>query len=178
MASEKWFDIRFGQEVKERRERRNLTQEELARRLSGRGVNLHVSSLAKIEAGTRSVRINEAVGFAEEFEVSVDTLVGRGEPDDTTLTFALVNVMGCLDDVQARIGHARGSVTDMGELLDDIANRFDVPAVEDVRRSVLKFDRRLDTAQTEVSAIVAMVVNAMGADEDRAPSSKPRRKPK
>ena len=38
---------------------------------------MHPTTIAKIEAGTRSVRINEAVGIAELFEISLDTLVGH-----------------------------------------------------------------------------------------------------
>ena len=38
---------------------------------------MHATTIAKIEAGSRSVRINEAVGIADLFEVSLDTLLGR-----------------------------------------------------------------------------------------------------
>jgi transcriptional regulator with XRE-family HTH domain len=38
---------------------------------------MHATTIAKIEAGSRSVRINEAVGIADLFEVSIDSLLGR-----------------------------------------------------------------------------------------------------
>ena len=38
---------------------------------------MHATTIAKIEAGSRSVRINEAVGIADLFEVSLDSLLGR-----------------------------------------------------------------------------------------------------
>jgi transcriptional regulator with XRE-family HTH domain len=38
---------------------------------------MHATTIAKIEAGTRSVRINEAVGIADLFDVSLDSLMGR-----------------------------------------------------------------------------------------------------
>jgi hypothetical protein len=38
---------------------------------------MHPTTVAKIEAGDRSVRINEAVGIADLFEVSLDSLLGR-----------------------------------------------------------------------------------------------------
>lgn len=46
--------------------------------LSDNGVQpMHPTIVAKIESGDRSVRINEAVGIADLFEVSVDSLLGR-----------------------------------------------------------------------------------------------------
>ena len=38
---------------------------------------MHPTTVAKIEAGDRSVRINEAAGIADLFEVSLDSLLGR-----------------------------------------------------------------------------------------------------
>lgn len=38
---------------------------------------MHPTTVAKIETGDRSVRINEAVGIADLFEVSLDSLLGR-----------------------------------------------------------------------------------------------------
>ncbi len=38
---------------------------------------MHATTVAKIEAGTRSLRVTEAVGIADLFEISVDTLLGR-----------------------------------------------------------------------------------------------------
>jgi hypothetical protein len=52
---------------------------------------MHATTIAKIEAGTRSVRINEALGIADLFEISLDTLTRRAnEPDDAVqLAFTL-----------------------------------------------------------------------------------------
>jgi transcriptional regulator with XRE-family HTH domain len=50
----------------------------MADMLSDRGIApMHATTIAKIEAGTRSVRINEAVGIADLFDVSLDSLMGR-----------------------------------------------------------------------------------------------------
>jgi transcriptional regulator with XRE-family HTH domain len=50
----------------------------MAKMLSDKGIHpMHPTTVAKIEAGDRSVRINEAVGIADLFEVSLDSLLGR-----------------------------------------------------------------------------------------------------
>ena len=50
----------------------------MADMLSDKGIApMHATTIAKIEAGSRSVRINEAVGIADLFEVSLDSLLGR-----------------------------------------------------------------------------------------------------
>jgi len=43
---------------------------------------MHWTTIAKIEKGERSVRIDEAAGIAELIETSVDALPGRAVPDD------------------------------------------------------------------------------------------------
>lgn len=78
MGSQKWVDKRFGERVKAERDHRGWSQAEMAKMLSDRGIHpMHPTTVAKIEAGDRSVRINEAVGIADLFEVSLDSLLGH-----------------------------------------------------------------------------------------------------
>lgn len=78
MGIQKWTDKRFGERVKDEREHRGWSQANMAKMLSDNGIHpMHPTTVAKIEAGDRSVRINEAVGIADLFEVSVDSLAGR-----------------------------------------------------------------------------------------------------
>lgn len=78
MASQKWMDKRFGERVKAERDHRGWSQADMAEMLAEKGVQpMHPTTVAKIEAGDRSVRINEAVGIADLFEISVDSLLGR-----------------------------------------------------------------------------------------------------
>ena len=50
----------------------------MAKMLLDRGIQpMHPTTIAKIEAGDRAVRINEAVGIADLFEVPLDSLLGR-----------------------------------------------------------------------------------------------------
>lgn len=78
MGSQKWTDEHFGKRVKAEREYRGWSQADMAKLLSDKGIHpMHPTTVAKIEAGDRSVRINEAVGIADLFEVSLDSLLGR-----------------------------------------------------------------------------------------------------
>jgi transcriptional regulator with XRE-family HTH domain len=74
-------DVRFGKRFKRAREAKGLSQTETAERLKGWGITAYGSTIAKIEAGTRPVKLAELVAVTELFEVSVDTLLGRREAD-------------------------------------------------------------------------------------------------
>ena len=91
MASTKWIDDRFGNRLKAERERRGWTQPELAQMLSNKGIEpMHATTIAKIEAVRRSVRINEAVGIADLFGVSLDSLLGlKWRPKGDEIDYAL-----------------------------------------------------------------------------------------
>lgn len=77
MGNQRWTDKRFGQRVKAGRNHRRWSQAEMAKMLSDRGIHLGPSAVAKIEAGDRSVKIDEAAGIADIFEISLDSLLGR-----------------------------------------------------------------------------------------------------
>lgn len=78
MGRKKWSDASFGKRVQIERTNRGWSQAEMAKMLSDNGVEpMHPTTIAKIEAGQRSVRINEALGIAELFEASIDSLLGR-----------------------------------------------------------------------------------------------------
>lgn len=90
MGRQKWADDRFGNRVRDEREHRGWSQADMAQMLLGKGIHpMHPTTIAKIEAGTRSVRINEAVGIAELFDVSLDTLVGHQSGAGRDLNYVL-----------------------------------------------------------------------------------------
>ncbi|HWS91352.1 MAG TPA: helix-turn-helix transcriptional regulator [Mycobacterium sp.] len=84
MARKKWIDNYFGQRLKLERENKGWSQPEMVKLLEDEGVGLHWTSLAKIEKGLRSVRIDEAKAIADVLELSVDSMLGRkaGLEDD------------------------------------------------------------------------------------------------
>ena len=123
--------------------------------------SVHATTIAKIEAGRRSVRINEAVALADLFEVSVDALLGRREPDDTTLTFALVTLAGYIGDVKRQVMQAQHVAADIEEQLEDAGERFESPHVEALQRVARDMAEYLDAAQAQAQRIDSITTQAI-----------------
>jgi transcriptional regulator with XRE-family HTH domain len=67
----------FRKRLRAERERRKWSQAHMAKLMSTKGIEVHPTTIAKIEAGDRSARIDEVAAIADLFEVSLDTLLGR-----------------------------------------------------------------------------------------------------
>jgi transcriptional regulator with XRE-family HTH domain len=67
----------FRKRLKAERESRKWSQAHMAKLLSPKGIEVYPTTIAKIEAGDRSARIDEVAAIADLFEVSLDTLLGR-----------------------------------------------------------------------------------------------------
>jgi transcriptional regulator with XRE-family HTH domain len=65
MGKRKWTEDYFSKRLRAERERRKWTQTELADQLDAKGIPMHWTTIAKIEKGDRSVRIDEAAGIAD-----------------------------------------------------------------------------------------------------------------
>jgi transcriptional regulator with XRE-family HTH domain len=64
------------------REKLGMTQAEVARQMSDRGAVMHQTTIAKIEAGQRPVRVNEAVLLAGILHATLaDLLTAPGQPE-------------------------------------------------------------------------------------------------
>lgn len=72
-------DAYFGSRVRRERELRGWSQEELAKRLTDKGIPVYASTIAKIESEKkpRAPRLGEAAGIADLFDMSLDALLGR-----------------------------------------------------------------------------------------------------
>lgn len=70
-------DAYFRKQLRQERERRSWSQADVAKRLSDNGIPMYATTVAKIEAGERAVRIDEAAGIADLLEVPLDWLLGR-----------------------------------------------------------------------------------------------------
>jgi transcriptional regulator with XRE-family HTH domain len=77
MGKGKWTEDHFARRLRTEREHRGWSQAETAKLLSDKGIPMHWTTIAKIEKGDRSVRIDEAAGIADLFGASVDELLGR-----------------------------------------------------------------------------------------------------
>ena len=73
----------FRKRLRVERELKGWSQSDVAKMLSDNGTAMHSTTIAKIEAGDRNVRIDEATAISDLFEVSLDGLLGRkGIEDD------------------------------------------------------------------------------------------------
>ena len=71
---DKEFERQMGQRIRQIRERRNMTQEQLAAQLQTRGCDVTRSALAKIEVGQRHIYPDELKCLKEILRVSYEEL--------------------------------------------------------------------------------------------------------
>lgn len=84
-ADEQGFESSFGARVRLLRMKQGWSQEHLARSLTEAGIAIHQTQIAKIEAGTRAVKLVEAVILARLLNVSLDALALGPVPGEPTL---------------------------------------------------------------------------------------------
>jgi len=69
-------DSRFGRRMRSVREQRGLSQQALVAMLCGLGItHWHQTTVGKVEAGTRPVRLAEAMAVAQLFDMTLDELL-------------------------------------------------------------------------------------------------------
>jgi transcriptional regulator with XRE-family HTH domain len=79
------FEQHVGQQIREHRQAAKLSQAELAARVTAKGYTVQQSTVAKIELGTRPIRVAELYVFADALQVPwVRFLLdyGHGAKDD------------------------------------------------------------------------------------------------
>jgi transcriptional regulator with XRE-family HTH domain len=120
------METHFRKRLKDERDRRGWSQEELAKRLGERGVAVHASTIAKIETDARAVRLDEAAAIADLFGLSLDTLLGRKAVEDDQ--GHAINVLA---------GEAQRLVSDLSQIRDrldrayrDLEAQFDSTSIE------------------------------------------------
>src|ERR1700731_4102268 len=73
MGKQSAAETRFRERVQEERGRRKWSRADLAKMLQNKGFeHIYASTVAKIEYGERSVRIDEATAIADLFDVPLD----------------------------------------------------------------------------------------------------------
>ena len=68
------YEKQMGNNLRRLRQRKKLTQEQVAAKLQVRGCDVTRSALAKIEAGQRHVYVDELKALREIFDVSYEEL--------------------------------------------------------------------------------------------------------
>lgn len=93
MGKQSAAETRFRERVEEERRRRKWSRADLAKMLQNKGFeHIYTSTVAKIEYGERSVRIDEATAIADLFDVPLDVLLGRTTGPESDLAQRLRTV--------------------------------------------------------------------------------------
>jgi transcriptional regulator with XRE-family HTH domain len=128
----------------------------MAKLLSEKGIApMHATTIAKIEAGSRSVRINEAVGIADLLDVSLDSLLGRKPGAKRSEVTYRLRVLG--DAAQESYRQVAAMVETLREQSEELTSDLDTAAdddmqkvANDLQKRVYKALRDLDTASKEL----------------------------
>lgn len=134
----------FGKRVREERERRGWRQDELARRLTDKGIDVFASTIAKIESQRkpRAVRLAEAAGIADLFGVSLDSLLGRQTGADDDMAYALRALLDSTRQGIQQISVVAGTLHSRVTELD----RFEFDGRENLQEGVLQVTAALTMA--------------------------------
>lgn len=97
---------RLGAKVRELRRERGWSQEDLARRLDAFGYQMHQTTVAKLEAGERPIRVNELAALAVILEVTAAELIADLSlvpPDVARLEKTLRNLEKTYADLHSEV---------------------------------------------------------------------------
>lgn len=125
---------RFGRKVREQRQRLDMTQEQLAQRLTELGVNLHPSAIAKIELRDverpRAIRLDEAVAIAKALAFDIGEVTSPNH--ELSLLFAhLSDIVEPLQDLTSRADGLAAEVTQLLQTWPDGPARTEISTALD-----------------------------------------------
>jgi transcriptional regulator with XRE-family HTH domain len=110
-----YWETSFGEKVKQWRRARNWSQEDLAEQLRQQGFEMHQTTVAKIERGTRPLRVAEAAAIATIFRVP-PLAVFLGPPPE--------KIPWSIDKMHEALRRAQENLAYFEELMTDSAARY------------------------------------------------------
>jgi transcriptional regulator with XRE-family HTH domain len=93
--------------------------------LKDKDIHMHWTTIAKIEKGARSVRIDEAAAIADCFGISVDTLLGHRARLKSDQVHLLISVA---DTAIRSAGQIEDVAVAVRDRIDDLSALDDLPA--------------------------------------------------
>lgn len=99
-------------QLRNERGHRGWSQADMAKMLSDKGIPMHATTIAKIEAGDRAVKIEEAAGIADLLGVSLDRLLGRDLPPEGDLNFVLRDLRRVAQQAASHVNDTAAALRD------------------------------------------------------------------
>lgn len=126
----------FGDNVRHWRRERNWSQEELADKLRSEGFDLHQTSVAKIERGTRPLRVAEAAALATIFRVPpLAVFLGSPQAEEqqsplNQLNDMIASAQNLLNEMKADMSRSAGRYVDQEAHVLALARMLNQTALE------------------------------------------------
>ncbi|OBF98874.1 helix-turn-helix domain-containing protein [Mycolicibacter sinensis] len=166
MESRSPVENRFRERVSHERKLHGWSQAELAKMLTAKGIRgVYATTVAKIESGERAVRINEAAALADLFSTTTDALLGRLDPDENSLTFAMMNTYTYAESARQQTVTADETTATLEEILEDAKDRFASPEIEhllELSRDAARHLKKARQSFEQVSSGATDVIVAKG----------------
>ncbi|MBU3064093.1 helix-turn-helix domain-containing protein [Nocardia sp. NEAU-G5] len=133
-----WYERAFGDRTRQWRKARNWSQEDLANRLTDHGFEMHQTTVAKIERGTRPLRVAEAVAIAQIFGVPPLTVFYGAGPEDEPMSASSMREL--MESYEESITRAEEQLEDAAKQVAYWARQRAV-ATDALNRAALEADR-------------------------------------
>lgn len=157
----------FGRRVREEREKRGWSQEYLAQQLHATaGISLHSTAVTRIERGERAVRLREAIGLVDAFDVPLGILLASQDEAD------IWEVRECLERMRMakrNISEGHTEYESYRTDLREVVARGDTPGLRDQVVSYLENIYQLPRADAEQRA--AELLEGVGTDGEHSETS-------
>jgi hypothetical protein len=136
--------------------------------LTDKGIPVYSSTIAKIESEKkpRATRLGEAVGIADLFDLSVDELLGRQGPDDSTLMFALTVLCSYARDAERQIELAQNAAADIADQLESVEESFNLPGIDELHRAAGDLAGSLQAAHVKARELSSSTTVAIAQTPD------------
>jgi transcriptional regulator with XRE-family HTH domain len=147
------------------RERQKITMAQLAQALSSRGIRTYATTIAKIEAGDRAVRIEELAAMAEIFGVGVDTLLGQQIPPEEQLARVMRGGVGIAHEVMRDIYLHQRRVAEFRQNLTLMAEEHASPALAQVADQAALVIHNMRACSAALIGLLALTIESESDDD-------------
>lgn len=112
------WELRFITNLQRLRERREMTQTDLAKALRGQGLPFHQQTIQRIENGDRPVRLNEAYLIAQELHANLEEMTSSFYSDSGELAWGINRLVNNTTAVTySLIEHLSDLLTGVAEII-------------------------------------------------------------